>query len=341
MSQGLTNVALLGFTGAVLHVLNHACFKGLLFLGAGSVLHATGERNIDRLGGLLKRMPFTGITFVIGAAAISGLPPLNGFVSEFFIFLGALQGAIASNAGTVFALLAVVAGLGLIGGLAVACFAKVVGIVFLGSARTEKAAHAHDGEAGLLAPMVALAGLCVFIGVASVVAARVALPVAAQLTGVELSIAKTEIASFSSPLGDALVVMLVVVGLIGALGLLRWWLLVRRRVESAVTWDCGYEKPSARMQYTASSFAQPLVAVFRQVLQPKERLHQPQGYFPEEASYHSTVPDVFTERGYGPILNAIEWSSSRLRWLQQGRVHLYLLYIFITLVILLVWRLAL
>ena len=163
-------MAALGLTGGLLHVVNHAVFKSLLFLGAGSVLHATGTGELDRLGGLLKRMPVTGATFLIGAAAISGLPPLNGFVSEFLIYLGAIAGlgsqAHIAPAWPLMSVL-VVGGLALIGGLAAACFTKAFGIVFLGEPRSGEAAHAHEAGAAMRWPMVVLAGLCVLIGLAA------------------------------------------------------------------------------------------------------------------------------------------------------------------------------
>ncbi len=340
MSQGSVAIAVLGFAGALLHVVNHAAFKGLLFLGAGSVFHATGRREIDRLGGLLKRMPITGVTFLIGAAAISGLPPLNGFVSEFLILLGSFKGAIAAKGSTVAALTAVIVGLGLIGGLALACFTKAFGIVFLGEPRTKEATHAHESSPAFLAPMVALAAMCVFIGVAGVVSVRLVLPATAQITGVDLAVAQAQITPFAGPLGNVTVLAVVVLGIALGLASLRLLLLARRQVGRTVTWDCGYEQPSPRMQYTSSSFAQPLVEVTRQVLRPRERLHKPEGYFPKGASFHSDTPDLFTERIYAPVLRVIERWGARLHWLQQGRLHLYLLYIFITLVVLLVWRLG-
>ena len=137
MSTGSPVLIVLGFGGALLHVLNHALFKGLLFLGAGAVVHGTGTREIDQLGGLLKRMPWTAATFLVGAVAISGLPPLNGFVSEFLIYLGAFKGGISTGGPVAVPLLALIAGLALIGGLAVACFTKAFGIVFLGEPRSE------------------------------------------------------------------------------------------------------------------------------------------------------------------------------------------------------------
>ncbi len=340
MSQGLPGVATLGFAGALLHVVNHAAFKGLLFLGAGSVLHATGQRDMDRLGGLLKRMPVTGATFLVGAAAICGLPPLNGFLSEFLILLGSLNGIMSAKASAAAALSAVVVGLGLIGGLAVACFTKAFGVVFLGSARDEGVAHAHEGGAGLLAPLLALAAVCVFIGLAATVSVRLVLPATAQLVAVPLPVATAQIALFSGPLGKTMVMAVLVVGIAAALAFLRARLLSRREVRREVTWDCGYEHPTARMQYTSSSFAQPLIEVARAVLRPRERLEKVSGYFPKTSSFRSETPDLFTEQLYTPLLRGVEWLSYRARWLQQGRLHIYLLYIFITLVVLLVWRLG-
>jgi formate hydrogenlyase subunit 3/multisubunit Na+/H+ antiporter MnhD subunit len=340
LSQGMSAVAVLGFAGAILHVLNHAAFKGLLFLGAGSVLHATGHRDMDRQGGLLKRLPITGSTFLIGAAAISGLPPLNGFVSEFLIFLGALNGVTGLDMVTSASLVAVIGGLGLIGGLAIACFTKAFGVVFLGEPRTEQAASAHEGGLGFRIPMLVLASACVLIGVLPFLSVQLVLPVAAQLSGVPLETAGSQLAISSSPLTSVAIAALIVIGLSAILVLLRQGLLARREIGSTVTWDCGYERPSARMQYTSSSFAQPLVQRFRQLLGTRVRLHAIEGYFPGRASFHSDTPDVFTDRMYQPAVMWIEWVSSRLRWLQHGRVQIYLLYIFVALEVLMIWKLG-
>ena len=157
-------VGWLGFSGALLHVLNHGIFKGLLFLGAGSVFHATGTRDIDSLGGLSRRMPWTSLAFVVGAVAICGLPPLNGFVSEWLIFLGALSGGGALPLRWAAASLAVVPVLALIGGMAAACFVKVFGVVFLGEARTDAVNRAHEAP-GLMRLSMAGGGLlCLAIG---------------------------------------------------------------------------------------------------------------------------------------------------------------------------------
>jgi formate hydrogenlyase subunit 3/multisubunit Na+/H+ antiporter MnhD subunit len=177
LAAGMPALTVLGFGGGLLHVLNHALFKGLLFLGAGCVLRAAATREIDRLGGLLRRMPWTGACFLVGAAAIAGLPPLNGFVSEFLIYLGAFRGAVgAAGAATVIVpALATIGALALIGGLAAACFTKAFGIVFLGEPRTAAAEAAHEAGAAMRGPMVALAAACVIIGLLPRVAIRVVL----------------------------------------------------------------------------------------------------------------------------------------------------------------------
>src|SRR5216684_667046 len=158
LSAGLPAVAAIGFAGALLHVLNHALFKGLLFLAAGNVLHSTHTREIDHLGGLLRRMPRTGAIFLIGAVAISGLPPLNGFISEFLIYLASFKGAMTLDGVNSVPMLATIAGLALIGGLAAACFTKAFGIVFLGQPRTRRAELAHEAGLPMLMPGFVLAG---------------------------------------------------------------------------------------------------------------------------------------------------------------------------------------
>ncbi len=339
LSQGNQVMATLGFAGALLHVLNHAVFKGLLFMGAGAILHATGERELERLGGLLRRMPITGLTFFVAAAAISGLPPLNGFISEFVILLGALSGVVAQKVATVAVLSAVLVALAFAGPLAAAAFLKASGIAFLGHPRSAAAATAKEPERELLLPLAVLATLCAVMGLGGIALIHLLIPATAQLAHVTRAAATAQLVPFTGPLGKALIVSLTLLGLAAGLALLRYSLLAGRSVRSAVTWDCGYEQPSARMQYSAASFSQPLTTLARGLLWARERVVGPQGYFPRIASFESKTPDLWTERLYGPLLRAVDWSGARLRWLQQGRLAIYLLYIFATLVVLLVWKL--
>ena len=340
LARGNTTVAVLGFAGGLLHVVNHALFKGLLFLGAGAVLHATGTREIDHLGGLIKKMPWTAATFLVASVAISGLPPLNGFISEVLIYVGSLQGVVALGSRGPVALLAVIGGLALIGGLAAACFAKAFGVVFLGEPRSDHAARAHEVPAAMLAPMVLLALACILIGVLAPLvlpwmsqAVAVAAGLPAETASTELS-AATGLANGMALAGGALVVIL------GGLLLLRHRLLAGRKVEAAGTWDCGYAAPSPRMQYTASSFAQPLTDIFRIFLRTGRQAQLPTGVFPREASLSTHTPDLFGEGVYRPAFQGVSWLMARLRWLQHGRLQLYVLYIVLTLLILLIWTLG-
>jgi len=336
---GSAPLAVLGFAGALLHVVNHALFKGLLFLGAGAVLHATGTREMDQLGGLLKRMPWTGTLFLVGAAAICGLPPLNGFASEFLVFLGAYRGVLHPASGVAGPALAVLAGLALIGGLAAACFAKVFGVVFLGEPRSAHVAPAHDPGLAMRLPMAALAAGCVLIGLAPAL-------LVGRMGGALESLARLSRAALESPLALAVAPLawitagaVVLLALAGALALWRLQRLVRRPPGEEHTWDCGYELPTARMQYTASSFARPLTLLFGGLLRTRTTRVAPVGPFPRQAALATETPDVFGDALFRPAFRVAAGALARLRWLQHGRVQLYVLYILLTLVVLLVWKL--
>jgi hydrogenase-4 component B len=338
-------MALLGFLGAILHVINHAMFKSLLFLGAGAVQHCTGTRDMDRLGGLLKRMPFTGTTFLVGACAISGLPPLNGFVSELLIYLGALAGVTDGNrsAGVAWALLcvSVFGGLALIGGLAAACFTKAFGGVFLGEPRSEEARRGHEVGWAMRMAMIVLAASCLAVALTAplwpVLLRPAAVSIAPSFLGV---IPDATITNATLPLAVLCGASWALLAIAGGLAWARKRLLANRNVQTAPTWDCGYAAPTARMQYTASSFASPLVTLFRILLRPRVELRPPEGLFPARASYKSHTADVFHDWFYRPMFVGVAWAASKLRWLQQGRIQLYVLYIALTILVLLIWKLG-
>jgi formate hydrogenlyase subunit 3/multisubunit Na+/H+ antiporter MnhD subunit len=338
MSAGLPVLIVLGFGGGLLHVVNHALFKGLLFLGAGAVLHGTGTREIDHLGGLLKRMPWTAVMFLIGAVAISGLPPLNGFVSEFLIFLGAFKGGVSTGGAITVPLLALVAGLALIGGLAVACFTKAFGIVFLGEPRSEHVLHAHEVDWTMRLPMLALAAGCVLIGLFAPVVVGSLKTVLKDVTGLQPEVVTENLATAMNPLSFVVIGAVAFLMLLALLVLLRRNLLAHRRVEESTTWGCGYAQPTARMQYTASSFAQPLTDLFRPLLGTKKKVVPPRGFFPVEAALKTVTPDVSREEMYRPMFGRVNEWLSQLHWLQHGKVQLYVLYIAVTLIVLLIWK---
>jgi formate hydrogenlyase subunit 3/multisubunit Na+/H+ antiporter MnhD subunit len=338
MSTDSPMLIVLGFGGALLHVVNHALFKGLLFLGAGAVLHGTGTREIDHLGGLLKRMPWTAATFLIGAVAISGLPPLNGFVSEFLIFLGAFKGGVSAGGAIAVPLFALVAGLALIGGLAAACFTKAFGIVFLGEPRSEHVSQAHEADWTMRLPMLILAAGCILIGLFAPVVVGSLKTVLESLTKLQPSVISENLTVTTSPLSFVVLGAVVFLALLAVLVLLRRYLLAGRRVEADVTWGCAYTQPTSRMQYTASSFAQPLMDLFRPLLGTKKKVVPPRGLFPEEAALKTVTPDISHEEMYRPMFERCEAWLSQLRWLQHGNVQLYVLYIAVTLIVLLVWK---
>jgi hydrogenase-4 component B len=339
ISYGSPVMAYLGFAGALLHVVNHSLFKGLLFLAAGAVAHATHTREIDRLGGVLKRMPWTGALFLIGSAAICGLPPFNGFVSEMLIYMGALRGIVTLGpmgaAGGVITATA----LALIGGLAAACFAKAFGIVFLGEPRTEVSDRAVEAPWAMRAPMITLAFGCCAIGLV----APLLLP---RIHGVVISAMGLPAAPHPGPETGVATLRGVVLGstafllLLGVFVLARRALLASRKVERAVTWDCGYAAPGPRMQYTASGFAQPLTGIFRFALRTRRDSLPPRGLFPAESTLSTHTPDPMHGQVYDPAFAGIERMLSRQRWLQSGQMHFYILYIVVTLILLLIWKLG-
>ncbi len=325
-----------GFGGALLHVVNHALFKGLLFLGAGSVLHAIGTREMDRMGGIIRRMPWTAATFLTGAVAICGLPPLNGFVSEFLIYLGAFRAVGEPRIAAAGAM--IIIGLALIGGLAAACFTKAFGVVFLGEPRSEQAAHAHESGWAMRIPLLLLAAGCAAIGFLAPHAVNLtagAVYVIGWLSPVDL---QPQVTFAAAPLFPVVMIACVFLLLLACLAWLRSRLLAGR-TSPGETWDCGYVAPTARMQYTASSFAQPLTKMFEPFLRPDRRLHKPEGFFPGPVDFATHTDDLFRRDLYRPIFLGIEWLALKLRFLQSGRVQLYVLYIALTLFILLIWNL--
>jgi hydrogenase-4 component B len=347
MGTGLLGIALhepaavaLGFAGALLHVVNHAVFKGLLFLGAGAVIHSTGSGEIERLGGLARRMPVTAVTFLIGAIAISGLPPLNGFVSEFLIYVSAFDEQLLGGANGGVPALLVIGSLALIGGLAAACFSKAFGIVFLGVPRTEQAEQA--GPAGWLMriPMVALAAACVLIAVFAVPilnSLHGAVATVAQQPPERLPAAGSDAAAAVSPVVAG---VLLFFGATAVLVIVRLALLRNREVGRSPTWDCGYAAPSKRMQYTASSFAEPLTAFFAPLFGNRRKVQRAEGLFPADASFESHPYDVFFRRLFGPAFRGAGWLMRQLSWLQGGSVNWYVLYIAATILVLLIWFLG-
>jgi hydrogenase-4 component B len=335
-SLGRVDLVLLGLAGGLLHVWNHAIFKSLLFLSAGSAIHAVHTREIDQLGGLAKVMPRTAFAFLVGAVAICGLPPLNGFISELLIYLGLFRtldgGRGSSLAGAAFA----VPALALIGTLATACFVKAYGVVFLGAARSEHTQHARESPRTMTGPMFVLVGCCLVIGLAPLLV----VPILGQGISAwlpELSAAGAGLATLAPLRWITLMNILLLAGL-SASGV---WLWSRQRsghVEWRPTWGCGYAAPTTRMQYSSSSFAQMVVALFAWGLRPRVLKPGNLPLFPAATRFHSEVPDLVLDEAVLPTVRFGAWLLSWFRVLQQGSTQAYLLYVFVALIALLLWR---
>lgn len=328
-------VAMLGFSGGLWHVLNHGLFKSLLFLGAGSIYHATGSRDMDQLGGLLKKMPVTAACVLVGSVAICGLPPLNGFVSEWLIYKGSFH--LGLDAGRIYPLLGIPA-LALIGALAAACFTKAFGIQFLGVPRTDQAAQAHESDACMLTPMLFLSGVCLGIGLFpgyTFPAIRRAAGVLAGPVGPEMGQVLQDQMQSLFMIGS---VSIGVLGMVAFLIVARRWLLKAKPVAASSTWGCGYALAGPRLQYSSSSFAQFPMYLFRNLLLPIIHHHKVQGHFPVEGRFESHTPDAVLDRFLPWMYGYLHEGLIRIRQFQQGRVQVYLAYVLIFLIVLLVWQ---
>ncbi len=334
-NRGDLRLAAFGFTGALLHIWNHAAMKGLLFLGAGSVLHGTGTKDIERLGGLMRRMPWTGVSLLIGAIAIAGLPPLNGFTGEWLLYRGLAVAGLETGTGSSLAAVGGIAALALVGGLAVLCFVRIVGVVLLGQARSREARQAHESAPGMIGSLVGLAGLCIFIALAPGWFVSSMAPLVGQLAGANGATLAAPAAALA-PIAACNVVLITAVAVVAA--------LLARRVRAAATddtWGCGYLSPSDRMQYTGRSFSELLAErLLPRPLRAELEVSKPDGLFPRSAAWSGEDVDPLTRDAYEPFLTSWGDRFRRLRWLQQGNVHAYLAYIVGITVLALSWAAA-
>lgn len=337
MSSNNPALAVISFTGALMHVMNHALFKGLLFLGAGAVLHETGTREIDALGGLLKKMPITGLCFLVGSAAICGLPPLNGFISEFMIYFASFKGIAASVPMSIVSS-GIIVSLALIGSLAVACFTKAFGIIFLGEMRSAHCEKAREPRILMRGPLLVLAGLCVLIGLRAPFVITIFKQAVFDITRIPPNIIDSSIAVAVNPLSYTVSTALLFYFVLLSLFVLRRGLLRKREIKQAVTWDCGYARPGTRMQYTASSFVQPIVDFFKGILRTRKSVNRIEEYFPKDFSYQTKTTDLFGEFIFHPAVGIVHRLAEKLSFIQHGQLQIYILYILATLIALFIWK---
>jgi hydrogenase-4 component B len=340
-AYGMGFAAALAMTASLLHVLNHSLFKSLLFFGAGAVLTATGERDMEHLGGLIHRMPQTALAFLLGCAAISALPPLNGFVSEWLTFQAILLSPHLPSWGLRFLVPTVGALLALSAALAAACFVKAFGVTFLGRPRTPVAAAAQETDRFSLAAMFFLALLCLIVGIlpgpfmdglAPVVQSFVGVRMPAQTGVAWLSI--VPIAESRSSYNGLLVFLFTVTS--GALAAFAIHRLASDKLRRAPAWDCGYPDPSPATQYSAASFAQPIRRVFGSVVfRARETVEMPAPGDMRPARLTVTLHDIAWEALYAPVAMAVNEVADRLNRLQFLTIRQFLSLVFAALVSLL------
>jgi hydrogenase-4 component B len=347
-STGQLLISALALTATLFHLLNHTVVKGLLFMGAGAVLHTTHTKDMENLGGLLKRMPITGVFMLMGSLAISAIPPFNGFVSE-WLTLQALFVYIANaTSGIKVLLIMTLAALAMAGSFAAASFVKFFGISFLGLPRSENAAKAKEVPQTMLWGMGLLAGLSLLLGILPLVMVRLLDQVVVGVTGATLS-SSLRGSSFMmyypvTVMKNSLTPSTVLI--IGIILVITVWLIVRilswhGKEREYGTWDCGFNGLNARMQYSATGFSKPLRIIFRALYRPNREFEVEPGvsvYFPKSVHYDTTTEPVFEKYLYLPISGALTGFARKFRMIvQTGSIHRYLIYILVTILLLLLY----
>ena len=343
LSLNMPPLALSGFTAALFHTLNHATFKALLFLGAGSVIDQTHTRNMEEYGGLIKLMPYTALFFLVGSMAITALPPFNGFFSEWLTFQSLFLGVtLLPLYGKLIFMLAA-ASLAFTGGLALACFVKAFGATFLARSRSSEASHAKESSLSLRIGMGAMALLCLIFGVASGTVTMALEQIAKSLvvfkhaTSVILPSSQSitvgnNFSSVSSPvlLISALLVMCLITYIV------KFIINKNQKITTGITWDCGTDL-NKRMEITATGFSRSIILIFRGILRPSIQrdiqYHDAQSrYLPKSRTITLGVHDVYHSYFYRPLYKAINTISLQVRNIQTGNTNTYILYIFIALI---------
>jgi hydrogenase-4 component B len=322
-------LSLLGFSGGLLHVLNHSLFKSLLFFNSGSVYHEMHTRNIEQMGGLMKKMPHTAILFLVGALAISGLPPFNGFISEYLIYIGMFKSLSAANLIQSIIVLGSIVGLALIGGLAIFCFTKAFGIVFLGEARSERAKMVREVSRDMLFPQLITVTFIVAIGLASVLFVKPVSGIISQAFNL------TNITGISTAYLDSLDKISLICGIfivsLVSLLIYRHYHLKKRHVSYGPTWGCGYTAGTFKQQYTATSYTYNYNHLAKPVLLTRKIMRdiREDEIFPDERTFESHSTDIFKKYLINRPVNWLSEILKKIAVMQTGQIQHYILYAFI------------
>lgn len=343
-STGNSLYASFAITAALFHTLNHAAFKGLLFLASGSILSKTHTRNIEHLGGLIRRMPWTAALFLVGALSISALPPLNGFISEWMTFMALLLGFEGKGVGVRFFSPLLASLLGLAGALAATCFMKAFGICFLGAPRSQHTQEVCEVSESMKWGMGILAGSCFLfacsapwmVGMLRNIPESLMGSVPSGMFARKAFLWSPSGVSQISPLGIGLVLLLVIPFTMVAIRLI----LGKQPLRLGPNWDCGLPGLSPRMQYTATGYSKPLRRIFSFLYQPTRRVElEDEGHeiLRTAERFESKISHIFDDWIYKPASNLISTLSQKAKQIQTGHIQLYLAYIFITLILLLLF----
>ncbi len=341
-SNGLYGLASIAVIAGLYHVLNHAVFKGLLFLGAGSVMHAAHTRDMEGLGGLIKTMPFTAITFLIGSVSICAFPPFNGFISEWLTYQSLILGFKSSSMAEKIISPMGGAALALTGALAAACFVKAFGITFLGMPRSLNAENAKESSLSMIIGMVILAVLCLVFGIFPSAAINMISSSAFQLTGSQGVVTGNWFLYINDTLATLSPVSILITILVMFAAIMLFVLGVggKRKTIYGDSWDCGIPSLTPRMQYTAAAFTKPIRLIFKRIYLPRRELrisYSVKPLFVEAIRYTGEITPFFEKYIYEPVTGSIFKVAGKIRLLQSGSLHLYLLYILITLILLLIF----
>jgi NADH:ubiquinone oxidoreductase subunit 5 (subunit L)/multisubunit Na+/H+ antiporter MnhA subunit len=340
-ADGLKLAAALALTAALFHVLNHSFFKSLLFFGAGAVLTATDARDVDRLGGLIHRMPFTSFAVLVGCVAISALPPFNGFVSEWLIFQAVLQSPELPQWALKIMVPAVGVMLALAAALAAACFVKAFGVAFLGRPRSAAAEAASEVDRTSLAAMFILAALCLLAGILPGWVIDTLAPVTTEMLGGRMPIQANEAWLSIAPIADSRssyngLLVMVFITISASLAVFFIHRFASHALRRAPAWGCGFSDPTPAAQYSGESFAQPIRRVFGTLMfHARDHVTMPAPGDTRPARLRIELHDLIWEGMYQPIAAAVQRSTERLNYLQFLTIRQYLSLVFATLVTLL------
>lgn len=330
-------VAALALTAGLFHIINHAAFKSLLFLGAGSVISQMHTRNIEEYGGLIKLMPYTAVFFLIGAIAISGLPPFNGFASEWLTYQALFQGINGTGIAVKSIFIAAIASLALTGGLAAACFVKAYGVTFLGRSRAVSTKNIQESDTLMRFAMGGLAALCLILGVGASFVSGQILHIISTIRLLHNQLIAPEFIQLQMPI--------IPLFLIGALAISSIFVYIVSKKQSVIrdiTWNCGFGYITPRMEVTATGFSRSIISVFRAIFRPHaesdvEFINRSIPYITKSRTIHFSTVNIYEIYFYHPIERFLAICSEKIKSIQSGNVNLYIMYIFLALIGVLLW----